>query len=173
MMTVQTRKKTAQSLIIFYDGQCPLCSAEMTSLKSHDNNNQITLIDLHSTEFTQDYPNISFDKAMQILHGYYQGKILLGLQVTHRAWTLVGKGFWVAPLNWPIFKNISHWVYLLVAKFRHPISTAFASIFVMTQTKCDSTDCDNKTISTGTSLDNRSYNSESAESDTKKYTNKH
>lgn len=59
---------------------------------------------------------------MKILHGVYQNELLLGLNVTHRAWTLVGKGALVAPLQLPIVKQLAHWVYLLVAKYRHPIS---------------------------------------------------
>ena len=97
-------------LTIFYDGNCPLCATEMAHLKKHDQNNVISLVDIHQNDFAAIYPSVSFDAAMKILHGHYNGQLLLGLAVTHRAWTLVGKGFWVAPLNWPVFKTISHWV---------------------------------------------------------------
>ncbi|MGH1370733.1 MAG: thiol-disulfide oxidoreductase DCC family protein [Cellvibrionaceae bacterium] len=109
-------------LTIFYDGLCPMCSLEMNKLKQHDLNNLITLIDIHQEIFRLDYPHIGFDKAMQILHGQYDGKILLGLDVTHRAWTLVGKGFWVAPLAFPLVRQLAHLFYLLVARHRHRIS---------------------------------------------------
>lgn len=128
-------------LTIFYDGNCPMCLAEMNHLKKCDKNNHINLINIHQQDFQQQYPEIKADAAMKILHGLYNGQLLLGLAVTHRAWTLVGKGFWVAPLNWPIIKTISHWVYLILAKFRHPISAVLAKIFGLPNTQCSSGTC--------------------------------
>jgi len=135
-------------LTIFYDGNCPLCSAEMRSLKKHDDNNVIKLVNLHNKNFNQLYPGININRAMQILHGSFQGESLLGLEVTHRAWTLVGKGFWVAPLTWPIIKPVSHWVYLLIARFRQPISSAIAKIFKLEPAVCQSGGCFEKTTNT-------------------------
>ncbi|MBU2881452.1 DUF393 domain-containing protein [Psychrosphaera sp. B3R10] len=131
-------------MTIFYDGQCPLCSSEMRHLKQHDTHDVINLVDLHQQDFAKHYPDIEFSKAMAILHGRYQDKILLGLEVTHRAWTLVGKGFWVAPLNWPIIKPISHWVYLVVAKYRQPISAVLANLFNIKTDTCQNGACNAK-----------------------------
>ena len=120
-----TNKTTV--LTIFFDGNCPLCSLEMDKLKQHNRNDAIKFVNLHQPDFQSHYPNIDVKKAMRILHGYYHGKILLGLDVTHRAWTLVGKGVFVAPLAFPVFKQIAHICYLLVAKFRQPISRSFVA----------------------------------------------
>lgn len=117
-----TLEGSSKDLIIFFDGNCPLCSAEMAKLKQYDLNNQIQLINLHQANLSTHYPNVNFDKAMAILHGYYKGELLLGLNVTHRAWTIVGKGKLVAPLQFPVIKQLAHIVYLIVAKYRHPIS---------------------------------------------------
>ena len=111
-----------QQLVIYYDGHCPLCSLEMLKLKQHDKHNNILLEDLHQKDFELQFPHISFDRAMAILHGEYNGKILLGLDVTHKAWQLVDKGVYVAPLQWPIIKQLSHGIYLIIAKYRQPIS---------------------------------------------------
>lgn len=131
-------------LTIFFDGACPLCSAEMQSLKNHDNQDLILLVDIHTPVFESRYPKISKVDAMRILHGTYEDKLLLGLEVTHRAWSLVGKGFWVAPLNWPVFKTISHWVYLGVAKYRQPISSLFARLFHLETKHCQQGVCFDK-----------------------------
>jgi len=143
-MKPKLKESNTRMLTIFYDGKCPLCSAEMRSLKKHDKENQIALFDLHHPELKQRYPDLNFSKAMKILHGYYQGQVLLGLEVTHRAWTLVGRGFWVAPLNWPILKNISHWFYLLIAKHRHPISTMLAKALKIEASNCEGKSCTHK-----------------------------
>jgi len=130
-----------QQLTIFFDGQCPLCTLEMQRLKEQDKNNQILLVDLHQADFATLYPEINVDKGLAILHGKYKGKILLGLDVTHRAWTLVGRGWLVAPLQWPIIKPISHQVYLLVAKYRQPISSFIYKRFGIGIKHCDQGTC--------------------------------
>ena len=138
-------------LTIFYDGQCPMCSTEMRHLKQHDKSDLITLVDIHQDYFTVLYPEINVADAMRILHGNYQGKLLLGLEVTHRAWTLVGKGIWVAPLNWPVIKTLSHWIYLGFAKYRQPISTFLSKFFGIKVDNCTSGTCYDKS----TDIDHR------------------
>ena len=128
-------------LTVFYDGYCPLCSLEMHKLKQADDKNLINLVNLHQDGFHTHYPYIQFNKAMAILHGEYQGQILLVLDVTHRAWTLVGRGMWVAPLQWPVIKQISHACYLLVAKYRHPISNFLHRRFGLGNSTCEQGTC--------------------------------
>lgn len=132
---------SSQQLVIFYDGKCPLCSLEMQKLKRHDKKDNILLVDLQQTNFQDLYPHIIVDKALAILHGEYRGKLLLGLDVTHRAWTLVGKGALVAPLQWPVVKQLSHAGYLILAKYRYPISTFFAKRFGLGMKDCEEGVC--------------------------------
>ncbi|GAA5141526.1 thiol-disulfide oxidoreductase DCC family protein [Thalassotalea piscium] len=135
-------------LTIFYDGKCPLCSIEMQHLKQLDTYNRIILVDLHQENFTTLHPEIDVTDAMKILHASYDGKILLGLEVTHKAWTLVGKGFWVAPLNWPVIKQLSHVIYLIVAKYRQQISVFIAKIFRIKTVQCNAGACYDKSTNT-------------------------
>lgn len=135
------------SLIIFYDGHCPMCSLEMQHLLKHDKQHRIQLENIHDEHFEDNFPHINPDKALEILHGEYNGNILLGLDVTHRAWTLIGKGLWVAPLGWPVFKQIAHSFYLLIAKYRHPISRFLAKIFKIESPPCEQGTCYVKTTS--------------------------
>ncbi|WP_286235393.1 thiol-disulfide oxidoreductase DCC family protein [Thalassotalea sediminis] len=137
-------------LTIFYDGQCPLCCAEMDSLKRHDKNNAIKLVNLHQAGFATNYPRINKKEAMQILHGEYQGETLKALAVTHRAWTLVGKGLYVAPLTFPIVKQLAHVGYLFMAKYRHPVSSFFHRYFGIGKAHCE-----NGTCSTTSNSDHR------------------
>jgi predicted DCC family thiol-disulfide oxidoreductase YuxK len=76
-------EKHFDTLTIFYDGHCPLCAAEMDHLARKDVNNAIELVDIHQEGFAQQYSDIKHIDAMKILHGKYQGKTLLGLEVTH------------------------------------------------------------------------------------------
>lgn len=76
-------------LTVFYDGTCPLCAKEMKALKQRDSKQQIKTVDIYSEAFA-DYPQIDPEQANTILHALNdKGELLLGLDVTHRAWRLV------------------------------------------------------------------------------------
>jgi len=110
-------------LTIFYDSHCPLCMAEMTLLKDLDNQKKLNFADLHATDFNQIYPYIDQSKAILILHGELSsGEILLGLDVTCKAWSLVGKHKWLAILRWPIIRIFSDAIYRIFARYRNTIS---------------------------------------------------
>jgi len=110
-------------LTIFYDSHCPLCMAEMAQLKDLDNQKKINFADLHAADFNQIYPYIDQSKANQILHGeLLSGEILLGLDVTCKAWSLVGKHKWLAILRWPIIRIFADAIYRIFARYRNTIS---------------------------------------------------
>jgi len=110
-------------LKIFYDGGCPLCLSEMKHLAKLDLARNIEFVDIHQEKFQEKYPEIDSVKADKILHGQLSnGELLLGLDVTHKAWSLVGKGRWTATLRWPIVRYAADLGYLLFARYRHPLS---------------------------------------------------
>ena len=108
---------------IFFDGRCPLCVNEMQHLDKLDRANKLHFFDIHNERLHELHPEIEFDKANRFLHGKLDsGQLLYGLDVTHRAWNMVGKGMWVAPLRWFWLKPIADKVYLGFAKHRFRIS---------------------------------------------------
>lgn len=110
-------------LTIFYDSQCPLCLAEMQQLSAYDVKNRLQFIDLHKDDFSQHYPYINKEYANRILHGQLDtGEVLLGLDVTCRAWLIVGKHKWLKVLRWPLLRNLADAIYLLFARYRYGIS---------------------------------------------------
>ena len=135
------KKMSSKELTIFYDGRCPLCSLEMQRLKQQDLTDKISLEDLHQDNFEARFPHINVTKALAILHGEYQGNLLLGLEVTHRAWTLVGKGGLVAPLQWPVIKQVANASYLILAKYRYPISSFIHRRFGIGINTCEQGTC--------------------------------
>ncbi|MCH8501057.1 MAG: DUF393 domain-containing protein [Aliidiomarina sp.] len=110
-------------LIIFYDGGCPLCVREMRHLKRLDSRQHMAFEDINADDFNVRYPQVSFQRANQILHGMNaKGDLLYGLDVTHAAWSLVGRGWLTAPLRWPIVRWFADKAYLLFARNRNGIS---------------------------------------------------
>lgn len=110
-------------LKIYYDGGCPLCLAEMKHLLKLDQQKKLVLIDINQQDFEQKYPHINRREADRILHGELaDGSIILGLDVTHKAWSLVGKGKWTAMIRLPIIGAVADFAYLQFARHRHFLS---------------------------------------------------
>lgn len=109
-------------LTLFYDGNCPLCVNEINHLKRLDQKQRIAFEDIHAENFTSRYPDIDRDDASAILMGDVHGQRIRGLDVTHRAWSLVGRGWITAPLRWPLIRPVADRVYLWFAPRRYRIS---------------------------------------------------
>ena len=112
-----------KQLIIFYDGGCPLCVKEMRHLKKLDKNGKIQFENINERDFNQLFPEINVDDANAYLHGQLaNGEMIYGLDVTHAAWSQVGKGWLIAPLRLPGIRWVADKVYLGFAKHRNRIS---------------------------------------------------
>lgn len=110
-------------LTIFYDSQCPLCMLEMQELVKFDTQKQIRLVDLHSSEFRQDYTFIDASKAMKVLHGQLaNGEMIYGLDVSCTAWAITGKYRWLKILRWPVIKFFADLGYRFFARYRSTIA---------------------------------------------------
>ncbi|MCE3028457.1 MULTISPECIES: thiol-disulfide oxidoreductase DCC family protein [unclassified Salinicola] len=109
-------------LTLFYDGACPLCVHEITHLRRLDRHRRIRFEDIHAADFSQRWPDVDPADASAILLGYYRGERLRGLDVTHRAWSLVGRGWLTAPLRWPLVKPLADRVYRWFAPRRYLLS---------------------------------------------------
>lgn len=111
-------------LTIFYDGTCPLCSAEMSMLRQYDHHNRLRLEDIHANDFSGRYPMIDVVEADRILHGLDdQGQLLYGLDVTVMAWRLVERKRWLQVLRWPLIRWVADKAYLWFARHRTRISS--------------------------------------------------
>ena len=110
-------------LTLFFDGYCPLCVKEMAHLRAADHHQRLLLVDIQQPDFAERYPHIDAAAASRILHAETaSGELLLGLDVTYRAWSLVGRGFWFAPLRWPVIRWFADKAYLWFARNRYRIS---------------------------------------------------
>ena len=117
-----TMSNAMTRLTIFYDSSCPLCAREMAALKNLDHNKFIKPIDLGNDDISN-FPQIEAVHANTVLHAIDdEGQVLLGLDVTYRAWQLVGRGWIFAPLRWPYIKPIADRCYLYFANNRYRIS---------------------------------------------------
>jgi predicted DCC family thiol-disulfide oxidoreductase YuxK len=113
----------SSELIIFFDGGCPLCVKEMRHLRELDKKRLIQFENVNEPNFGERYPQVEVAKANQYLHGQISsGEMIYGLDVTYVAWSLVGKGWMIAPLRWPVIRWFSDKTYLFFARNRNRIS---------------------------------------------------
>lgn len=109
-------------LVLFYDSECPLCAREMQHLKKKDHWHRIHLVAIQSDEM-EDYPAVERSAAHQVLHGQLaSGRVITGLDVTHKAWSLVGYGYATKILRVPLVRPVADRVYRLFARNRHRIA---------------------------------------------------
>ncbi|MBQ4799126.1 DUF393 domain-containing protein [Pseudoalteromonas sp. MMG006] len=124
-------------MIIFYDGNCPLCSTEMTKLKQADTANNIKLEDLNAPDFNERYSYVDKDKAMTHLQAQTNsGEMIYGLDVTYQAWKTVGKYTWLKIFRLPVIRFFADCGYLFFARYRHSLSR-----LLMPNTQCTNGQC--------------------------------
>lgn len=110
-------------LIIFYDGYCPLCLAEMKKLRQLDDKQQLGFVDIQQAEFEKNYPQLDWQTLNARIHALLpDGNLISGLDATYLAWKLVGKGWVYAPTRWPVIRWFADKAYLLFARHRYTLS---------------------------------------------------
>ncbi|TQV78938.1 DUF393 domain-containing protein [Exilibacterium tricleocarpae] len=113
----------------------------MQKLSELDHQRRIRLVDLHEPQFERDYPHIDRNAALAALHGELpDGQVLKGLDTSHRAWSLVGRGWLTAPLRWPLLRLVADGCYRLFARHRYRIS-----LWLTGRARCDGNRCGPKT----------------------------
>ena len=96
---------------LFYDGACPICSAEIDKL-ARLSRGRIDLVDIHSME--SDDCEVSPEQLLSRLHlKTAEGRWITGLSANVRAWRHTPFRHLWRLLEWPLVKPISHYCYEL------------------------------------------------------------
>lgn len=118
-----TPAKAEPELTLFYDGQCPLCVAEIEFLQSRSTKDQLAFVDVTKSGFEAAGHQISCEAAMAQIHGRTaDGQVLVGVPVFATAYRLAKLPFlaWLLSRRWlmPLLQP----AYVLFAKHRQAIS---------------------------------------------------
>ena len=101
---------------LYYDGACPLCSAEMKQLTKHKSD-QICLVDIHQGTLP---PGKSTEDLLTVLHfKTADGQWLTGLDATVAVWAGTGLGKILSVLRWPLIKPVADGAYNMWARKRY------------------------------------------------------
>ncbi|MDG1002779.1 MAG: DUF393 domain-containing protein [Pseudomonadales bacterium] len=100
---------------LYYDGKCPLCSAEMARLRVHKSTD-LSLVDIHETKMNQ----ATKEKMLKVLHFEDDaGNYTTGLEANIAAW----EGTRWSPLwrclKLPVVRSIAKFAYDKWAEIRY------------------------------------------------------
>ncbi len=118
-----THASTTPELTLYYDGQCPLCVAEIEFLQTRNHQGQLAFVDVTQTGFEAADHRISCEAAMAQIHGRTaNGQVLVGVPVFATAYRLAHLPVlaWILSRRWlmPVLQP----AYVLFARHRQAIS---------------------------------------------------
>lgn len=116
----------AWPLTVYYDGQCPLCVAEMSALKAHDPGDAFRLVDCSAPDFVDaDVAAAGIERAtlLRILHARdADGRWLSGVDVFVALYRHAGfhaiAGIWGHRRLKPLWDRLYPWI----ARYRMALS---------------------------------------------------
>ncbi len=120
---------TQPTLILLYDGSCPLCSWEMHNLMRRDRHGQLGFIDIQSPDFTAAIYGVTLETLMGRLHGITaDGRMLVGVDTLIECYRAVGWWWAYLPLR-IIPRRLANLAYGWFADHRYELSRHFGHCF--------------------------------------------
>lgn len=111
------------ALTLYYDGNCPFCAAEMQRLRLWNTQGNLHFIDISMPGF--DSAELGTDMAAldaQLHSRTATGQVLIGIDSMLAAYTLVGRGWIVAPLRVKSLRPLLSSLYRGFARNRYRFS---------------------------------------------------
>ena len=126
-------------LKLFYDGNCPFCTAEMRRLKRWNVADRLVFVDVAGPDFDPALLGVDLSTLNRELHGQYpDGRFVIGTDAILAAYTLVGRGWLVAPLRIRLLRPLLAAPYRGFARNRYQISRLLG---YRTMPACNKTSC--------------------------------
>jgi len=114
------QKRGKSKLTIYYDGNCPLCLAEIHFLKHHNHRDLICFVNLHAMSSIEE---VNCEQAMKNIHGRIGDTLIVGPRVFDEAYKRTDLKLinYLFSLAW--FRFLYARFYVFFAKYRHQISS--------------------------------------------------
>ncbi len=105
-------------LTLFFDSSCPMCNAEMTSLRRRDVLGRLRFVDASPADFAVP-PGFTRAAMMAAIHGVTaDGRWVVGVETLRLAYAAVGLGWLAAPTAWPWLREPAERAYRWFARHR-------------------------------------------------------
>lgn len=112
-------------LTLLFDGACPLCLREVTTLRRRDGDQgRLAFVDVDNPAYDPArYGGITYPEAMGRMHAIRaDGQVIRDVEVFRAAYALVGLGWLYAPTRWPLLRPLVDALYGLWARWRLAIT---------------------------------------------------
>ena len=114
---------SSHALTLYFDGNCPLCKAEMIYLSARDKAGKLGFVDVRQARALDALDGVSCDSALANIHAQtLDGKTLIGVDVFREAYALVD----LKVLSWFLsikpFQPFFRFGYRLFATHRYSLS---------------------------------------------------
>jgi predicted DCC family thiol-disulfide oxidoreductase YuxK/ribosomal protein S18 acetylase RimI-like enzyme len=108
-------------LKLLFDGDCPFCKREIAWMSKRNKNGYLAFEDIASLDFDPASYGLTEEEVMGVIHGVFSdGRIIKKVEVFIEAYRLLGFGWLVAPLSWPIIRSVANMGYEIFARYRVP-----------------------------------------------------
>ncbi|OZA04932.1 MAG: hypothetical protein B7X95_08385 [Methylophilaceae bacterium 17-44-8] len=120
-MYLDSLKNISSKLTIYYDGQCPLCLAEIHFLKHHNQKKLLDFVSLQALDSTDH--QINCELAFKTIHARLgEKKMITGPDVFFEAYKRTDLKVINLLFSFRLFRFFYAKFYLIFAKYRHNIS---------------------------------------------------
>lgn len=131
---------------LLYDGDCPVCLAEVKLLQSRDNGRgRIEFVDINADDYDpQDNADITFEEAMGSIHAILSdGKVVTGVDAFRQLYSAVGLGWVFAVTSFEPVGRLARCAYGMWAKNRLALTGRHDLETILGEKKgCKETECD-------------------------------
>ena len=115
----------ATPLTLLYDGACPICVTEMSRLARMDRSHRLRFVDIAAPGFDASPYGATREEMMTLMHAVLpDGRVLVGIDALHAAYSAVHLGWLWAPARWPLLRRYADALYARFARNRMRVSRA-------------------------------------------------
>ncbi|MBY4869806.1 MULTISPECIES: thiol-disulfide oxidoreductase DCC family protein [Burkholderia] len=142
---------SSNELVLYFDGRCPLCAAEIRRLGARDRQHRLAFVDIAEPGFDPAPLGVDLSAMNRELHARLpDGRMLIGMDSIVAAYTLVGRHGLVWLLRAPAVRDVFAPLYRRVARNRYAVSRWLG---YRTEARCDTRACGSGTAAQGTATD--------------------
>ena len=122
-MTLKSLKAITSKLTIYYDGECPLCLAEIHFLQHHNHKKLLDFVSLQQLDPATG--DVNCELAMQTIHARLGDKqMIVGPEVFFEAYKRTNLSMINFLFSFSFIRFLYAKFYTIFAKYRHQISRA-------------------------------------------------
>lgn len=126
-MYLKSLKTITTKLTIYYDGDCPLCLAEILFLKQHNQRGLLEFVSLQNLDAS--CHDINCELALKTIHGRLgDNEVIIGPEVFYQAYRRTDLRLINYLFSFRIIRFLYAKFYVLFAKYRHQIASVIGPL---------------------------------------------